>query len=128
MRQLSSHNYKIAFRHLLTHFWLFITQLTAFIFTEQYEPKASLTHTSPADKNDLVFYWEPTSDQKSGEVTFHATLAKAKNIYWVNQKSNPVNLQTPVTTAKTVDPTDTVSLIFKFLILTAKHLPPPFPI
>ncbi|CAB3999966.1 Hypothetical predicted protein, partial [Paramuricea clavata] len=58
---------------------------------------SSVTHSNREYQEKLEFYWEPPTNISGNEtdVTFFATLAKNKNIYWIFQQSNtlPMNME-----------------------------------
>jgi hypothetical protein len=68
-----------------------------FFFYVQFGKYSSVTHSNREYQEKLEFYWEPPTNITGNEtdVTFFATLAKNKNIYWVFQQSNtlPMNME-----------------------------------
>ena len=59
-----------------------------------------MTHSNTAYQHSLEFYWEPPKNLTSNKqnVTFFATLAKNKVIFWEFQQSNslPLNMDIAV--------------------------------
>lgn len=65
---------------------LFLSQL-------QFDPQSSVTHKDPTEKENLVFIWQPPEGiNKTGSITFYATLARTKGVFWVQEKSNSLSL------------------------------------
>ena len=68
-----------------------------FFFYVQFGKYSSVTHSNREYQEHLEFYWKPPTNIIGNEidVTFFATLAKTKNIYWIFQQSNtlPMNME-----------------------------------
>ena len=68
-----------------------------FFFYVQFGKYSSVTHSNREYQEHLEFYWKPPTNITGNEidVTFFATLAKTKNIYWIFQQSNtlPMNME-----------------------------------
>ena len=64
------------------------------VFYVQFHTNASITHSNRERQDNLEFYWKPpTNSSFTGNVTFYATIAENKLIYWEMEKSNSVPLK-----------------------------------
>jgi len=51
----------------------------------------SVTHTSPADKQDLMFVWSaPADGVNPGDIYFKGAVAQSHDIYWIDIKSSDI--------------------------------------
>ena len=52
-----------------------------------------MTHKDAKEKENLVFIWKPPKGMNNtGNITFYATLARSKIVYWLQQESNSLSL------------------------------------